>query len=67
MNLLDQDRLDFAEAAKHLASGPASEPCEFVFVPRKLTVQDLVMQIGNNTSKSEASIQSRTALNAGEV
>ena len=24
-NLLDQDRLDFAEATKHLASGPANE------------------------------------------
>ena len=44
-----------------------SEPCEFVFVPMKLTVQDSVMQIGNNTSKSEGPIQSRTALNAGEM
>ena len=44
-----------------------SEPCEFVFVPMKLTVQDSVMQIGNNTSKSEAPIQSRTALNPGEM
>ena len=44
-----------------------SEPGEFVFVPRKLTVRDSVMQIVNNTSKSEVSIQSRTALNAGEM
>ena len=46
---------------------PMSEPCEFVFVPRKLTVRDSVTQIGNNTSKSGASTQSRTALNAGET
>ena len=44
-----------------------SEPFEFVFVPRKLSVRDSVTQIGNNISKSEASIQSRTALNAGEM
>ena len=44
-----------------------SEPCEFVFVPRKLTVRDSVTQIGINTSKSEASIQSSTALNVGEM
>ena len=30
-------------------------------------MRDLVMQIGNNTSESEASTQSRTALNAGEM
>ena len=41
---------------------PMSEPGEFVFVPRKLTVRDSVTQIGN-TSESGASIQSRTALN----
>ena len=35
-----------------------SEPCEFVFVPRKFTVRDSVTQIGNNTSKSGESIQS---------
>ena len=46
---------------------PTTEPCEFVFVPRKLTVRDSVTQIGNNTSKSEASIQSWTALNVGEM
>ena len=46
---------------------PMSEPGEFVLAPRKLTVRDSVMQIGNNTLKSEASIQSRTALNAGEM
>ena len=46
---------------------PMSEPGEFVFVPRKLTVRDSVTQIGNNTSKSGASIQSRTALNVGEM
>ena len=33
----------------------------------KLTVRDSVTQVGNHTSKSEASIQSRTALNAGET
>ena len=44
-----------------------SEPGEFVFVPRKLTVRDSVMQIGNNTSKSAASIQNKTALNAREM
>ena len=37
------------------------------FVPRKLTVRNSVMQIGNNTSKTEASIQSRTALTAREM
>ena len=46
---------------------PMSEPGGFVFVPRKLTVRDSVTQIGNNTSKSGASIQSRTALNIGEM
>ena len=44
-----------------------SEPGEFVFVPRKLPVRDSVTQIDNDTSKSGASIQSRTALNAGET
>ena len=44
-----------------------SEPCEFVFVPRKLTGRESVTQIENDTSKSEASIQIRTALNAGEI
>ena len=44
-----------------------SEPGEFVLVPRKLTVRDSVTQIENNTSKSEASIQGRTALNVGET
>ena len=44
-----------------------SKPCEFVFVPMKLAVQDSVAQIGNHTSKSEAFIQSETALNAGET
>ena len=33
----------------------------------KLTVRDTVTQIKNNTSKCDASIQSRTALNAGET
>ena len=42
-----------------------SEPCEFEFVPRKRAVRDSVAQIGNHTSKSEASIQCETALNAG--
>ena len=40
---------------------------EFGCVPRKLTLRDSVMQIGNNTSKSVASIQKVTALNAGEM
>ena len=44
-----------------------SKPCEFVLVPMKLAVRDSVAQIGNTTSKSEASIQRRTALNAGET
>ena len=44
-----------------------SKPCEFVFAPMKLTVRDSVTQIENNVSESEASIQSRTALNAGEM
>ena len=44
-----------------------SDLCEFVFGTRKLTVRDSVKQIGNNTSKSEASIESRTALNAGDT
>ena len=44
-----------------------SEPCEFEFVPRKRAVRDSVAQIGNRTSKSEASIQSETALDAGET
>ena len=30
-------------------------------------MRDSVLQIGNNTSESEASIESRTALNAGEM
>ena len=46
---------------------PMGEPCEIVFVPRKLTMRDPATQIGNNTSKPETSIQSRTALNAGET
>ena len=44
-----------------------SEPCEFDFLPRKRAVRDPVAQIENHTSKSEASIQSETALNAGET
>ena len=44
-----------------------SEPCEFEFVPIKRAVRDSVAQIGNHTSKSEASIQSETALNVGET
>ena len=57
-----------AESAKHLAAvWPMSKPCEFEFVPRKLTVRDSVAQIGNYTSKSEVLIQSRTALNVGEL
>ena len=69
-NWLAQDRLDFADAAKHLTGGPANERAlRVVFVPRKLSVRDSEcrMQIGNDTSKSEASIQSETALNAGET
>ena len=37
------------------------------YVPRKLTVRESVTQIENDTSKSEAKIQIRTALNAGEM
>ena len=44
-----------------------SGSCKFVFVPRKLTVRDSVMQIVNNNAKSQASIQSRTAWNVGEM
>ena len=44
-----------------------SEPCEFEFVPMKRAVRDSVAQVGNHTSKSEASIQSVTALNVGET
>ena len=44
-----------------------NEPCEFDFVLMKRAVRDSVAQIGNHTSKSEASIQSETALNAGET
>ena len=44
-----------------------SEHCEFEFAPMKRAVRDPVAQIGNHTSKSEASIQSGTALNAGET
>ena len=44
-----------------------SEPCGFEFVPMKRAVRDSVAQIGNHISKSEASIQSGTALNAGET
>ena len=44
-----------------------SEPCEFVCVPRKRAVRDSVAQIGNHTSKSEASIQSVAAFNVGET
>ena len=38
---------------------------KFEFAPMKRAVRDPVAQIGNHTSKSEASIQSGTALNAG--
>ena len=44
-----------------------SERCEFEFVPMKRAARDSVAQIGNHTSRSEASIQSETALNAGET
>ena len=43
-----------------------SEPCEFELVLTKRAVRDSVAQIGNHTSKSEASTQSVTALNVGE-
>ena len=46
---------------------PMSELFESEFVPRKLSARDSVTQIGNNTSKSGESTQSRTALNAGET
>ena len=45
---------------------PMSELGEFVFVPKKLTVRDSVMQIGNNTSKSGASSQSRDSIECWE-
>ena len=37
------------------------------FVPMKRAMRDSVAQIGNHTSKSEASIQSVTALIVGET
>ena len=46
---------------------PMSELGEFVSVSGKFAVRDSVTQIGNNTSKSETSIQSRTASNVGEM
>ena len=46
---------------------PMSKLCEFVCVPMKHAARDSVAQIGNHTSKSEASIQSGTALNPGET
>ena len=44
-----------------------SEPCDFGLVPRKRAVRDQMTQIGNHTSKSEASIQSVAAWNVGET
>ena len=46
---------------------PMNEPCQIEIIPMKRAVRDSVAQIGNHTSKSEASIQSGTALNAGET
>ena len=43
------------------------EPCEFEIVTMKRAVRDSVAQIGNHTSKSEASIQSVTAWTVGET
>ena len=42
-------------------------PREFEFAPMKRAVRDSVVQIGNHTSKSEASIQSVTTLKVGET
>ena len=50
-----------------LAVWQMSELCGIEWVPMKRAVRDLVALIGNHTSKSEASIQSVTALNAGET
>ena len=44
-----------------------SEPCEFEWVPMKRAVWDSVAQIGNHTSKSEASTQKVTTLNVRET
>ena len=44
-----------------------SDPCEFEWVPMKLAVRDSAAQIGNHTSKPEASTQSVAALNVGET
>ena len=44
-----------------------SELCEFELVLTQRSVRGVVAQIGNLTSKSEASIQGETALNAGET
>ena len=46
---------------------PMIEPCEFEIVTMKRAVRDSVAQIGNHTSKSEASIQSVTAYTVGET
>ena len=63
---LAQDRLDFAGRVRQLTK-QMSELREFEFVPLKRAVRDSVTQIGNHTSKSEASIQSVRALNDGET
>ena len=63
---LAQDRLDFADTVRQLA-WQMSEPCEFEFFPKKRAQRDSVARIGNHTSKSEASIQSVTALNVEET
>ena len=44
-----------------------SEPCEFELVPMKRAVRDVVAQLENHTSKSEASMQKVTALKVGET
>ena len=44
-----------------------SEPREFECVPMKCAVRDSIAQIGNHSSKSEASIQKEAALNVGET
>ena len=64
---MNQDRLDLPKQRNIWpVVWPMSERGEFVFVPMKRAVRDSVAQIGNHTSKSEASIHSGTALNAGE-
>ena len=67
--LVDPRKVGFYRSSETCGqwSRQVSEPCELQFVPMDRAVRDSVAQIGNHTSKSEALIQSETALNAGET